>query len=342
MKFDLTLLTHNLDEITSLAQTAESLGFDGLWTAETNHDPFFPLLLGAEHSQRLQLGTAIAVAFPRSPAILAQMAWDLAKFSDGRFLLGLGTQVKAHNRLRLGAQWDKPLKQMRETILAIRAFWECWQNGTPLNFTGEYFKLRLMTPFFNPGSIAHPHIPIYVAAVNQGMLRLAGELCDGVHLHALHSVKYLQQFALPHIEAGLQKNGRSRDDISLNTAVFAIPTDDPDYEKWAESHVKQQISFYLSTPAYRVLAELHGWEETAARLSQLARDGQWDDMPHLINDNILDVMAVRGRWAELPEMIHGKYGRLLDRVSYYLPFDPSENQQGWQDSIDGFTKLAVG
>ena len=294
MKFDLTLLTHNLDEITGLVQTAESLGFDGLWTAETNHDPFFPLLLGAEHSQNLQLGTAIAVAFPRSPAILAQMAWDLAKFSDGRFLLGLGTQVKAHNVLRLGAQWDKPLKQMRETILAIRAFWDCWQNGTPLNFTGEYFKLRLMTPFFNPGPIAHPHIPIYVAAVNQGMLRLAGELCDGVHLHALHSVKYLQEFALPHIEAGLQKNGRSRADISLNTAIFAIPSDAPDYEKWAEKHVKQQISFYLSTPAYRVLAELHGWEETAAQLSQLARDGEWNVMPNLISDNILDVMAVRG------------------------------------------------
>ena len=339
MKFDVTLLSHDLNEMVGMAQTAESLGFDGLWTAETNHDPFFPLLLSAEHTSKLQLGTGIAVAFPRTPAILAQMAWDLAKFSNGRFILGLGTQVKAHNRLRLGAPWDKPLKQMRETILATRAFWDCWQNGKPLDFVGEYFKLQLMTPFFNPGPIENPHIPIYIAAVNQGMLRLAGELCEGVHIHALHSVKYLEEFALLHIEAGLQKNGRSRADISLNTAVFAIPTDDPEYAKFAENHVKQQISFYLSTPAYRVLAELHGWEETAVQLSQMAREGQWSQMPTLINDNILDVMAVRGTWAELPGIIQGKYGTLLNRVSYYLPFDPSENQQGWQDSINGFASL---
>ncbi|MCA9900981.1 MAG: LLM class flavin-dependent oxidoreductase, partial [Anaerolineales bacterium] len=210
-----------------------------------------------------------------------------------------------------------------------------------LDFVGEYFKLQLMTPFFNPGPIEHPHIPIYIAAVNMGMLRLAGELCEGVHIHALHSVKYLQEFALPHIEAGLQKNGRSRADISLNTAVFAIPTDDPDYAKFAENHVKQQISFYLSTPAYRVLAELHGWEETAVQLSTLARDGKWVQMPSLINDNILDVMAVRGTWAELPKIIHQKYGPLLDRVSYYLPFIPGENQAGWQASIQGFASLRV-
>lgn len=339
MKFDVTLLSHDLNEMAHMAQTAESLGFAGLWTAETNHDPFFPLLLAAEHSQKLQLGTGIAVAFPRTPTILAQMAWDLAKFSNGRFLLGLGTQVRAHNRLRLGAQWDKPLKQMRETILATRAFWDCWQNGTPLDFVGEYFKLKLMTPFFNPGPIAHPHIPIYIAAVNKGMLRLAGELCEGVHIHALHSVKYLQEFALPHIEAGLQKNGRSRQDISLNTAVFAIPTDDPTYEKWAEAHVKQQISFYLSTPAYRVLAELHGWEDTAVQLSQMARNNEWTAMPNLINDSILDVMAVRGTWAELPGIIHNKYGTLLNRVSYYLPFIPGENEAGWRATIDGFKQI---
>ncbi|MCC6605886.1 MAG: TIGR03617 family F420-dependent LLM class oxidoreductase [Anaerolineae bacterium] len=339
MKFDVTLLSHDLHQMTHLAQTAESRGFDGLWTAETNHDPFLPLLLSAEHTSNLQLGTGIAVAFPRTPAILAQIAWDLAKFSNGRFLLGLGTQVKAHNRLRLGAPWDKPLKQMRETILATRAFWDCWQNGTPLDFVGEYFKLQLMTPFFNPGPIDHPHIPIYIAAVNEGMLRLAGELCEGVHIHALHSVKYLEEFALPHIETGLHRNGRSRADISLNTAVFAIPTDDPAYEKWAEAHVKQQISFYLSTPAYRVLAKLHGWEETAVQLSQMARGNQWAQMPGLINDNILDAMAVRGTWAELPQIIHQKYGTLLDRVSYYLPFVPGENEAGWQASIQGFASM---
>jgi hypothetical protein len=152
-------------------------------------------------------------------------------------------------------------------------------------------------------------------------------------------VKYLQEFALPHIETGLQKNGRARQDISLNTAVFAIPSDDPAYEKWAEAHVKQQISFYLSTPAYRVLAEMHGWEDTAVQLSQMARDGQWADMPNLINDNILDIMAVRGMWAELPQIIHQKYSNLLDRVSYYLPFVPDENMVGWRATIEGFKQI---
>lgn len=339
MKFDVTLLSHDLHEMRHVAQTAESLGFAGLWTAETSNDPFLPLLLGAEHSQMLQLGTAIAVAFPRSPAILAHMAWDLAKFSNGRFMLGLGTQVKAHNVLRLGARWDKPLKQMRETILAVRAFWDCWQNGGPLDFAGEYFKLQLMTPFFNPGPIDHPHIPIYIAAVNKGMLRLAGELCDGVHIHALHSVKYLQEFAMPHIEAGLRKNGRSRDDISLNTAVFAIPTDDSAYAQWAEAHVKQQLSFYMSTPAYRVILAMHGWEATSRQLGEMARNGQWAEMPTLITDEMLDVMAVRGRWADLPQIIDQKYGRLLDRVSYYLPFIPGQHDTGWQATIQGFNSL---
>jgi hypothetical protein len=161
----------------------------------------------------------------------------------------------------------------------------------------------------------------------------------GVNIHALHSVKYLQEFALPHLEAGLRKNGRSRQAISVNTAVFAIPTDDADYAQWAENHVKQQISFYLSTPAYRVLAELHGWEETAVQLSQLARDGKWATMPNLINDNILDVMAVRGTWAELPGIIQNKYGSLLDRVSYYLPFIPGKNEAGWRATVAGFERL---
>lgn len=339
MKFDTTLLFHDLAQMPHVVKTAESLGFDGLWTAETQNDPFLPLVLAAEHSTRIDLGTAIAVAFPRSPAILAYMAWDLARFSQGRFVLGLGPQVKAHNVLRFGVKWEKPIKKLRETILAIRAFWDCWQNDKPLDFVGEFFKLQLMTPFFNPGPHDWPHVPIYIAAVNEQMLRLAGEVCDGVHIHALHSVTYLQEYALPHIETGMAKNGRSRADFAVNTAVFAIPTDDPDFAAWATAHAKQQISFYLSTPAYRVLAELHDWEDTAAELSQMARTGQWNAMPGLINDDILSTLAVRGSWADLPHIIHEKYGSLLDRVSYYLPFEPGKNEAGWQASIQAFQAL---
>lgn len=338
MKFDTTLLVHDLSQMAAYTQVAEAVGFAGLWTAETNHDPFLALALAAEHSENLQLGTAIAVTFPRSPTILAQLAWDLAKFSHGRFILGLGTQVKAHNVYRFGVPWEKPVTKMREYIQAIRAVWHCWQNDTPLRFQGEFFNLKLMTPFFNPGPIEYPNPPIYIAAVNKQMLQLAGELCDGVHLHALHSVKYLDEFALPHIEAGKAKSGRENAAFDVVTAVFAIPTDDPAYAAWAENHVKQQIAFYLSTPAYRILAQLHGWEETAAELSHLARNGRWAEMPNLVNDTILETLAVTGTWAELPGIIQKKYGRRLTRVGYYLPFIPGQQDAGWKATITGFSE----
>ena len=339
VKFDTTLLFHDLKEMAGYAEAAEALGFDGIWTAETKGDPFLPLLLAAEHSRRVKLGTAIAVAFPRSPAVLAYTAWDLARYSQGRFILGLGTQVKAHNVLRFGVKWEKPVKKMRETILAIRAFWDCWQKGKPLDFAGEFFKLKLMTPFFDPGPHDWPNVPIYVAALNEQMLRLAGELADGVHVHAFHTVRYLEEYAMPHIEAGLARSGRSRDELGVNTAVFVVPTDDPAYATWAEAHVRQQLSFYMSTPAYKSVLALHGWDETARRLGELARRGRWEEMPGLISDEMLDVFAVSGTWVELPGKIQRRYGRLLDRVSYYLPFVPRENEDGWRASIEGFRAL---
>ena len=232
-----------------------------------------------------------------------------------------------------------PIAKMRDYVHAIRAVWDCWQHGEPLRYEGEFFLLRLMTPFFNPGPNDVPYPPIYVSAVNKMMLNLAGEVCDGVHLHAIHSAKYMKEFALPHLEAGMAKSGRKREDFAVNTAVFAIPSDDPQYAQWAEGFVKQQISFYMSTPAYRVLSELHGWEDTAKQLSQMARDGEWDEMPKLINDDILSTVAISGKWAELPTLIQERYGNILDRVSYYLPFVPGENEEGWKASIAGFKNL---
>ncbi|MCA9874721.1 MAG: TIGR03617 family F420-dependent LLM class oxidoreductase [Anaerolineales bacterium] len=341
MKFDVTLLSFDLGDIPAYARAAEALGFAGFWLAETQSDPFLGLALAAEHTQTIDLGTAIAVAFARSPTVTAMMAWNIGRLANGRFHLGLGSQVKAHNVLRYGVKWEKPIKKMRETTEAIRAVWHCWQTGAPLDYMGEFFKLQLMTPFFNPGPIAQPNIPIYISAVNEQMLRLAGETADGVMLHALHSVPYIEEYALPHIKDGLARRGLGRDDFQMVTAVFAIPTDDPEYAAWAKAHAQQQISFYLSTPAYRVLADLHGWHDTAAQLSQMARTGQWHAMPALITDEILDVIAVQGTWAELPGIIAGKYGRLLDRVSYYLPFIPGQNDAGWQASIRAFHRLAA-
>src|SRR5512141_349774 len=217
MKLDAGLPSMPLKDVAAVAEAAEAIGFDALWTSETQHDPFLPCALIAEHTQKLNFGTAIAVSFARSPANLAYQAWDLAAQSHGRFMLGLGTQVKAHIERRFGMQWpDSVTGKLREQILAVRAFWEAWQNGTKLNFRGEHYKLTLMSPFFNPGPIEHPNIPIYIAGVNEGLAKLAGELCDGFHAHPFHSPRYLREVILPAIEKGLHKAGRSREDIALS------------------------------------------------------------------------------------------------------------------------------
>src|SRR5512145_1545349 len=216
------LAIETLGDVPALARDAEALGFDGLWASETRHDPFLPLGVAATHTRRVSLGTAIAVAFPRSPTVVAHTAWDLQAASGGRLILGLGTQVKGHIERRFSVKWTAPGPRLREYILALRAIWDAWQARGPVNFRGEHYTITLTTPFFAPAPIEHPRIPIYIAAVNAYNLRLAGELCDGVHLHPFHSVKYLREFALPHIEAGLAKTGRPRAALSVASSVFMI------------------------------------------------------------------------------------------------------------------------
>jgi probable F420-dependent oxidoreductase len=338
MKIDTGLLVHDLKQMPAIARAADEIGFDGLWTFETAHEAFLPLVLAAEHSERLTLGTSIAVAFARSPAILAHIGWDLARFSKGRFILGLGTQVKAHNERRLGVKWEKPVQKMREMILAIRAFWDCWQNQTRLDFQGEFFKLTLMTPFFNPGPHDYPRIPIYIAGVNQRMCQLAGELCEDFHAHPLNSRRYLQEVILPNIAIGLSKSGRRREAVELSGALFVIPTDNAEQAKRCENEVRQQISFYASTPPYRPVFALHGWGQAADQLRELAARGKWNEMPALITQEMLDTFAVRGTWEELPARVLRRYGGLLDRVSYYFSFLPGQDQSGWRKTIAGFKR----
>ena len=342
MKIDTSLLVHDLSQMPALARSADEMNFDGLWTFETAHEPFLPLVLAAEHSRRLTLGTSIAVAFARSPAVLAYMGWDLARYSKGRFIMGLGTQVKGHNERRFGVKWEKPVERMRDTILAIRAIWNCWQNQTRLNFRGEFFTLNLMTPFFNPGPHDYPRIPIYVAGVNQRMCRLAGELCEGFHVHPLHTRRYLQEVICQNIQLGLTKGGRQREDIELCASIFVIPTDNPEEAAIHESEVRQQISFYASTPPYRPVFELHGWSAVADQLRALAAGGKWLEMPRLITDEMIETFALRGRWQELPRRVLEKYSGLLDRVGYYFPFVPGQNDDGWRATIRGFkSPLAI-
>jgi probable F420-dependent oxidoreductase len=336
MKFDASLLVHDLRQMPILARFAENAGFDGLWTFETAHEPFLPLVLAAEHSSRLSLGTSIAVAFPRGPMVLAHMAWDLARFSKGRFILGLGTQVKGHIERRFGVKWEKPVDKMRDVILALRTIWDCWQNQTPLNYQGDFFKLTLMTPFFSPAPHEFHQIPIFVAGVNRRMCQLAGELCEGFHVHPLHSARYLKEKILPNIEIGLASGQRKRSAIELSSSIFVIPTDDPGQAEQFEKEVREQISFYASTPPYRPVLDLEGWGGVADELKGLAARGKWQAMPALITDEMLDRFALRGTWAELPAMVQKKYAGLLDRVSYYIPLVPGVNETAWRATVAGF------
>ena len=296
-----------------------------------------PWCLRRNTASSLRLGTSIAVAFARSPAILASISWDLARFSKGRFILGLGTQVKGHNERRFGVKWDNPVEKMREVILAVSAIWDCWQNKTRLNFQGEFFKLTLMTPFFSPAPHEYHRIPIFVAGVNRRMCQLAGELCEGFHAHPLHSASYLREKVLPNIELGLAKSGRQRQAIELSSSIFVIPTDDSTEAAKFESEVREQISFYASTPPYRPVFELEGWGNTADRAQSYGgarHDGT--RCPALITDEMLDRFALRGTWSELPEKVLRKYDGLLDRVSYYFPVVPGENETGWRATVAGF------
>ena len=338
MKIDAALLVHDLNQMPAVARFADDAGFDGIWTFETSHEPFLPLVLAAEHSSRMSVGTSIAVAFPRSPTILAQIAWDLARFSKGRFILGLGTQVKGHNERRFGVKWENPVEKMREVILAVRAIWDCWQNRTRLNFQGQFFKLNLMTPFFSPEPHQYHRIPIFVAGVNRRMCQLAGELCEGFHAHPLHSARYLRERVLPNIEIGLMQSGRQRHSIEISSSIFVIPTDNPAEAAKYESEIREQISFYASTPPYRPVFDLEGWGNAADELKALASRGKWSEMPALITDEMLDRFALRGTWVDLPEKVLKKYDGLLDRVSYYFPVVPGENQAGWRATVAGFKR----
>lgn len=331
MIIDGSLPPVNLSQVPAIACAAEELGFQALWTTETMHDPFLPGALIAGHTRRLHFGTAVAIAFARSPATLAYTSWDLAQASGGRFILGLGTQVKAHVERRFGMPWpDSVVGKLREQIGAVRAFWNTWQTGEKLNFRGEYYRLSLMSPFFNPGPIEHPEIPIYIAGVNTGLARLAGEICQGFHVHPFHTPHYLASVLLPAIEAGAAKAGRSREDIKVSVTAFVVTSPEEEF------FVRSQVAFYASTPSYRPVMALHGWEAEAEKLSDLSRHGQWAEMPSIITDEMLNTFAVVAAPQELGPALKERYQVLADRLSLYLPFTPGDKDEFWRAFLKGF------
>jgi probable F420-dependent oxidoreductase len=328
MKFDAALAPLPLKDVPAVAKSAEDVGFDALWASETQHNPFLPCTLIAEHTRKLQIGTAIAVSFARSPGDLAYTAWDLAAQSDGRFILGLGTQVRGHIERRFGMPWpESPVGKLREQIQVIRALWDCWQKGSKLNFQGEYYKIRLMSPFFNPGPIENPSIPIFIAGVNTGLAELAGETCQGFHAHPFHSPRYLCEVILPAIADGAARTGRQRDKIAVSVTAFVATTPEE------QNFVRSQIAFYASTPSYRPVLALHGWEGVGEQLSVHAAKGEWGEMFALITDEILDTFCLVTEVESLPAKLQKRYSGLADRLTLYSPFTPGEQDLLWKTLV---------
>ena len=336
MKLDAGLGTEGkyLKEIGRTARAAEELGFAGLWTSETKHDAFLPLAIAATGTGRLDLGTSVAIAFSRSPMEMAQTAWDLQDLSDGRLLLGLGTQVKAHVTRRFSMPWGRPAARLREYILALRAIWESFQTEVPLQFEGEFYRHTLMTPFFNPGPIEHPRIPVYIAGVNTRLARLAGELCDGFHVHPFHSPEYIRQTVKPAIFEGAARAGRDPGRVELATSVFVVPPENTQGTEEQRESVRSHLAFYASTPTYRTVLEAHGWQEVGERLGTLAREKKWREMPTLISDEMLRAFAVEAAADEVGPALEERYAGLMDRASLYLPFVPGERDGFWHAVLD--------
>jgi probable F420-dependent oxidoreductase len=333
LKIDAELAVNSPDEVPGLAKKAEGFGFDCLWVNEVKHDPFMELALAAVETKTMALGTSIALAFTRSPTTLAYSTWDLQSLSSGRLILGLGSQVKGHIERRFGMKWESPAPRMKEVILALRAVWDSWQNGSKLDFQGRFYKLDLMTPFFNPGPIEHPRIPVYVAGVNPGMCRMVGAYGDGLHVHPLHTVKYLREVVEPAMAQGLEKAKRKREDLSVAASVFAAVGGTEKERKNEREAFRGQVAFYASTRTYRRLMELHGWGDVCDRLHEQSVKGEWHKMAGEVSDDLLEQFVVEGSWDEMGTILKQRYEGFVDRVRLYLPFDGDEN---WRSLVAGF------
>ncbi len=310
------------------AAAAETAGFDALMTVELGHDAFTPLAVAALATERIELTPSIAVAFPRSPTVMASQAWDLQANSNGRFVLGLGSQVKGHNERRFGIPWSAPAPRLRDYVRALRAVWRCWETGGKLDYQGEHYKLNLMTPDFSPEPTGLPMVPVTIAAVGEAMLRVAGEVCDGVRLHPLCSRRYLEEVALPSIEEGMRRSGRSRENFDLFGGGFVVTGPDAKSVAGGMEWVRKRVALYGSTRTYTPILALHGIEELGLKLHAMSIEGRWNEMAAEVSDEVVRIFAACGTYDEIAAAIEARFGGLADAIELNFPAGaPAELQR---------------
>ena len=321
MKIDASL-TKDIGGTKAAARTAEAGGYDGLWVGETQHDPFLQLLQAADATERVTIGTAIAIAFGRSPLTLAHSAYDLARYAGGRFVLGLGSQVKPHIERRFSMPWSQPARRMRELILATRAIWRSWQNGTRLDFRGDFYSHTLMTPFFSPPPHEWGPPPVFLAGVGERMTEVAGEVADGFFVHPFTTERYLREVTIPALGRGRARaETTGLDGLVLCGPVFACAGRDEVELAAAVAGTRKQIAFYGSTPAYRGVLELHGWGDVQPELTRLSKEGRWADMGDVIDDDLLHAFAVVGAPEAVAKGLRERYEGVLDRITLYTTYE---------------------
>ena len=320
-------LTPDWHQIPEHIKRLEAEGYDGIGTAEMNHDPFFPLMLAAEHSEKIELHTGIAVAFARSPMVLANLGHDLNAYSKGRFTMGLGSQIRPHITKRFSMPWGAPARQMKELILAMRAIWANWYDGEALRFEGEYYQHTLMTPAFSPDNTEYGAPKVILAAVGPLMTRVAGEVADGLIIHPFSNEKYIREVTLPAVEEGLRRSGRAADDFEITYTPFLISGKDEETFEANKTATKNRISFYGSTPAYKKVLGVHGWGDLQPELNAMSKQGKWKEMGDLVTDDMLNTFGIMGEPGGLVDEIIRRYGDFTDRINGGFGFVDHDTRQ---------------
>ncbi len=334
MKLDAGIAS-DLKSAAASAVKLEEQGYDGALSFETSHDPFFPLVSAAEKTSRIELITPIAVAFSRTPMLLANIGHDLNSLSEGRFILGLGSQIRPHITKRFSMPWSEPANRMREFITAMRAIWACWHKGEPLDFRGEFYTHSLMTPMFTPDDIEHGAPKVFLAAVGPLMTQVAGEVAGGAIIHSFSTRKYIEDVTLPAIEKGLAKAGRSRSDFQVSYPGFVVSGNTEEEFLASKAAVCKQIAFYGSTPAYRPVLEVHGWGDLQYELNKMSKQGLWDEMGTMITDEILNEFAVVGETDEAVDKFKARFDGLVDRTASNFAVRDAEHKQTVMQKLKG-------